>query len=155
NEGPRRVRFPHLQRQAHGAGVAEALDRAPDLRAGIPLGPELYHSALDEALRGLVAEDEVQLLVPPPGAVHRRGEGRRHHPEADLKRFPPWAQDRHTHQGPADPTGRRAGSRAARAREPPVGGVTPVLSLAEPAIWVVARLHERRPPSVPEDEAGN
>src|SRR5947208_1867044 len=133
----------------------EALDRAPDLRAGIPLGAEVRHPALDEALRGLVAEDEVQLLVAPPGALHRRGEGGRHHLEADREQVPPVAQERHVHQGPAYLTGLRARPRPARDREPPLGGVAPELSLAEPALSVGARLHERRPPSVPQDEAGN
>src|SRR5207247_396572 len=155
DEGPGHVRFPHLQGQAHRAGVAEALDRAPDLRAGIPLGAEVRHPALDEALRGLVAEDEVQLLVAPPGALHRRGEGGRHHLEPDREEVPPVAQERHVHQGPAYLTGLRARPRPARDREPPLGGVAPELSLAEPALWVGARLHECRPPSVAEDEAGN
>src|SRR5262249_54510908 len=62
HQRPGSLRFRHREREAERRRVAEALDGAPDLLAA------LVEPTLDEPLVGLVAEDEVEVLVAPARA---------------------------------------------------------------------------------------
>src|SRR5262249_7852143 len=62
HQRPGGLRLRHGEREAERRGVAEALDGAPDLL------PVLVEPTLDEPLVGLVAEDEVEVLVAPARA---------------------------------------------------------------------------------------
>src|SRR4029453_14546550 len=82
-----------LERQAHRARVAAALDGAPELRRAVRSVAHLLVALLDEALGRLVAEDQVELGVRPPRALHHRVHGGRHEREADLVEPPAVAEE--------------------------------------------------------------
>src|SRR5262245_5007904 len=155
NERPGGVRLGELERQAHRARVAEALDRAPQL--GRAVGPlaHVLDALLDEALRGLVAEDEVEVAEAPARARHDGVHGRRHELEADLVEPPPVAEEAEVDGAAAQLAGLRGRAEAAADGELPVAGIASVLALTEAARRIITRLDHRRAAAIADDEAGD